>query len=61
MGGFISAAVSLKTEEGSIKADNLLSTLAVVPVGSEYSRRLRKIAMMETVDSRELENVAGLG
>ena len=30
-------------------------------VGPEYSRRLRKIAMMETVDSREFENVAGFG
>ena len=30
-------------------------------VGPEYSRSLRKIAMMETVDGRELENVAGFG
>jgi hypothetical protein len=35
--------------------------LAKTPVGPEYSRSLRKIAMMETVDRRELENVAGFG
>jgi hypothetical protein len=30
-------------------------------VGPEYSRNLRKIAMMETVNDREFENVAGFG
>jgi hypothetical protein len=32
-----------------------------VPVCPEYSRRHWKVAMMETVDGRKLENVTGLG
>ncbi len=47
------------TEIGPL--DNLASGTAIPLVGPENSRRLWKIAMMETVDSRELENVAGFG
>jgi hypothetical protein len=32
-----------------------------IPVDPEYSRHLRKIVMIDTVDGRDLENVARFG
>jgi hypothetical protein len=62
------AGITLNVHEGAWAAAIVVfawtAVLAVgvnIPAGPEYSRRLRKIAMMETVDGRELENVVGFG